>query len=141
MKKSILALGLAGLSFAGYLSGVKLFTKTCALGETCPIFIGLPACYYGFAMYLLITVFAVLLVTGKWGERKSLTSITIVSFLGILFAGYFTLGEMPLLFANGFSAYFFGLPTRALGLIFYIAIFILSLISFKRTGKPSASVV
>ncbi|OGF62555.1 hypothetical protein A2662_02025 [Candidatus Giovannonibacteria bacterium RIFCSPHIGHO2_01_FULL_45_33] len=133
MKKTIFILGLSGLVFAGYLSAIKLFNEKCAFNEACPYFLGYPACYYGFVMYLAIAVLAGLLVLGKWDERKTITSILAVSFLGIIFAGYFTVGELPVLFAEGFSSYVLGLPTCALGLIFYIAIFISALTLYPRT--------
>lgn len=122
MKKSILTLSVAGLLFAGYLSGVKFFSGSCALGEGCPFFLGYPACYFGFAMYLLLTIFSIILVFGKDGSI-AIRPIKLVSLLGILFAGYFTLGELPRLFEQGLGAYVLGLPTCALGLIFYVAIF------------------
>ena len=128
MKKIILAFSVAGLLFAGYLSAIKLFNNTCAFGETCPYFLGYPACYYGFVLYALLTILGAFLVWERIEEKKILNAVLGVSFLGILFAGYYTLGELPLLFERGFSAYFFGLPTCALGLIFYVAIFVLSLV-------------
>ena len=127
MKKTIFFLGLGGMHFAGYLSAVKLFEKTCAFGEDCQTFLGYSACYFGFGMFALITLLAALLVWGKMEDEKARKYISLVSFLGILFAGYFTFRELPLLFAKGLSAYFFGLPTCSLGLIFYILIFTLSL--------------
>jgi len=131
MKKDIkivwlFILSLAGLLFAGYLSGVKFFTSTCAFNESCPIFLGYPACYYGFVMYLLLSILSYWLFTGQASEKSASKRIMLISFLGILFAGYFTIGELPLLFNEGFGAYALALPTCALGLIFYIAIFILS---------------
>lgn len=122
MKKAILILSIAGLIFAGYLSSVKFFSGSCALGEGCPYFLGYPACYFGFTMYLLLTIFALILVFGK-DSSIAIRPIKLVSFLGILFAGSFTLGELPLLFDKGFDAFALGLPTCALGLIFYVAIF------------------
>ena len=127
MKRLILIISVSGLLFSGYLSFYKLFSDTCAFGESCPLFLGLPACYLGFAMYVLLTVLSAGWFLKKVGEKSALKLIIAISFLGILFAGYFTLGELPLLFENGFSAYFFGLPTCALGLIFYILIFVLGL--------------
>ena len=131
--KIILILGIGGLLFAGYLSSYKFFNNVCALNETCPYFLGYPACYFGFAMYLAITFFAALWVFKKIKEKQALNVILTVSFLGILFAGYYSLIELPLLFANGFSAYVLGLPTCALGLIFYISIF--SLARYKKLNK------
>lgn len=127
MKKAILLLSIAGLAFSGYLSGVKFFSKTCAFNESCPYFLGYPACYFGFVMYVILAILAFMLVRGRADAHKVLNGIILVSGVGILFAGYFTVGELPTLFRDGFSAYFFGLPTCALGLIFYIAIFVIAL--------------
>lgn len=126
MKKFILLFSFGGLLFAGYLSGVKFFTKTCALGETCPIFLGQPACYFGFGMYLVLFLLSLWWVFGKTNSKLPKGGITAVSFLGILFAGYFTFLELPILYENGFGAFAMGLPTCAWGLLFYLAIFILS---------------
>jgi uncharacterized membrane protein len=124
---AVFLLGVGGLLFSGYLSAVKLFTETCAFNESCPYFLGYPACYFGFAMYLVITVFAGLHVAHQFDGKKANEIILWVSLLGILFAGYFTVGELPLLFTEGFSAYVLGLPTCALGLIFYLILTVLSL--------------
>lgn len=126
LERWVLVLGAAGLMFAGYLSGVKFFTETCAFGEGCPYFLGFPACYYGFFMYLVITVAALTQVLGKVKRETANEIILVTSGLGILFAGYFTFGELPKLFSEGLTAYVLGLPTCALGLIFYILLFWLS---------------
>ena|SRR3989337_185665 len=123
----ILLFSFAGVLFAGYLSSVKLFTKTCALNETCPYFLGYPACYFGFVMYLVLFLLSLGLVSKKLSEKTALLGILGVSFLGILFAGNYTIAELPLLLEKGFGAYVLVLPTCALGLIFYILIFSLSL--------------
>jgi hypothetical protein len=127
MKKIILGLGIAGTLFAGYLSAAKLLAKTCAFGETCQAFLGYPACYFGFALFLLITSLAGLMLLNKIKEERGFSYIAFVSFVGVLFAGYFTLQEVPRLWAEGFSAYFFKLPTCAWGLIFFALIFGLSI--------------
>lgn len=124
---AVFLIGIGGLLFSGYLSAVKLFTETCAFNESCPYFLGYPACYYGFVMYLIITIFAGLHVAHKIDGKKANEIILFISFLGILFAGYFTVGELPLLFSAGLSAYVLGLPTCALGLIFYLILTVLSL--------------
>lgn len=130
MKKVIFYLSLAGVLFAGYLSSVKFFSKSCAFGESCPYFLGYPACYYGLVMFLLITAMPILWHFKKIKEKTADISVLVVSFLGILFAGYFTLQEIPILFSKGLSAYLLGLPTCAMGLIFYIAIFIIEVATF-----------
>ncbi len=133
MKKhtSILILSIAGLLFSGFLSAVKFFSNTCALGETCPIFLGLPACYFGFAMYLALAILSVFFVTRK--SVRIRTALMAVAGLGIFFAGYFTGKELPKLFAEGIGSFVLGLPTCAWGLLFYVAIFILTV------GTPSSS--
>lgn len=123
----LFGLSIAGLLFSGYLSGLKFFTETCAFNEPCPYFLGYPACYYGFAMFLALVVISFLSVVGRISSRKGARGVCAVSVLGILFAGYFTLKEIPVLFGGGISAYVLGLPTCALGLIFYILIFAISL--------------
>lgn len=129
---TLFALGVAGLLFSGYLSGVKFFSSACAFNESCPYFLGYPACYFGFSMFLAITIFGSLLLFSKIEKRRGLMSLSTVSFLGILFAGYFTLEELPILFQKGFGAYMLGLPTCALGLIFYILIFIVATCSLRK---------
>lgn len=132
MTKILLLLSFAGTVFSGYLSSVKLFSKTCAFGETCPIFLGYPACYYGFVLFLLLTIFSGILIWGSTPARKTLTLLVFVSILGVLFAGYYTIVELPVLFSVGFSAYVLGLPTCALGLIFFVAVLAIALSLRKR---------
>ncbi len=117
----------SGLLFAGYIGGIKFFTETCAFNESCPYFLGYPACYYGFVMYLVLSIASYLLVTSRVDMVKGLRVVSGVSFLGVLFAGYFTFKELPVLFTEGIKAYALGLPTCALGLIFYVLIFVISL--------------
>lgn len=119
-------LGLAGVLFSGYLSGVKFFTSTCAFSEPCPYFLGFPACWYGLGMFLIIFISAVFGLLKVILEKAVAKIITAISGLGILFAGYFTIPEIGKMLADTPSAYSLGLPTCAYGLIFYIIIFFLS---------------
>ena len=124
---AIFIVSFGGLLFSGYLSATKFFTSTCAFGETCPVFLGYPACYFGFAMYLIITLFAGLHVAHRYDGMRANRIILTVSLLGVLFSGYFTLLEIGTLFTDGITAYVLGLPTCALGLIFYLLLASLSL--------------
>lgn len=124
---AIFILSLVGVLFSGYMGVVKLFTDTCALGETCPYFLGYPSCYFGFGLFLVLFVFSWIMLKKESSVKSVLPSNIFVSFLGVLFAGYYTLGEIPLLFEEGLSAYFFGLPTCAIGFVFFMLVFILSL--------------
>ena len=127
MHKALLTLSTLGLLFSGYLSGTKLVTGSCAFNEGCPEFLGYPACYFGFGMFTLLFIFSLLLVLKKMDTEITLSYMVGISGLGILFAGYFTLGELPILFREGLGAYVTGLPTCALGLIVYLIVFMVSL--------------
>ena len=48
--------------------------------------------------------------------------IASVSFVGIIFSGYFSATELPALMKHGFTAYTFGLPTCMYGLVMYMLI-------------------
>jgi uncharacterized membrane protein len=127
LEYGICILSIGGLIFSGYLSAIKFFTETCAFGETCPYFLGYPACYYGFAMYLIITFFGGLHVAHLYDGKKANQIVLSIACLGILFSGYFTFREFSSLFTKGLSAYVLGLPTCALGLVFYVAIAVTAL--------------
>jgi hypothetical protein len=128
-----------GLAFSGYLSGVKLFSDTCAFGSSCPIFLGYPACYTGFIVYAIIALIAIISLFKKELSRAMLVAITGVSFFGVLFSGKLTLLEMSVLFEEGLAAFVQSLPLCSVGLIVYIVIFILSLIIGKDCTDPCCS--
>lgn len=129
-----LPLTLAGVCFSGYLSGVKLFSGNCAFGESCPVFLGYPACYFGFVIFA--TMFIGTLVaflsrpSGQWPVMHNM----IFSGLGVLFSGYFVGIEIFNWLSRGFEATFFGLSTCAYGLAFFLTILIFSVVSW---GKVS----
>lgn len=122
--KAIFVFVCGGLIFSGYLSGVKFFTDTCAFNESCPYFLGYPACWYGFGMYFAMFVTATLFFLNKITFDKALNVVTLISFVGIVFAGNFAVREFMLSQFTGVL----GLSTCVYGLIFYIAIFVLSLL-------------
>ncbi len=126
MERLTFALSVVGVLFAGYLSSVKFFSSTCAFGESCPYFLGYPACYYGLAMYLALAFFAAARLLGRYNSVKANSLIMWISGIGIAFSGYFTALEVPVIFSEGLTAYVMGLPTCALGLIMYVVIFALA---------------
>lgn len=125
MNTVLLYLSLAGVLFSGYLSGVKFFSSQCAFGETCPLFLGYPACYFGFTLFVILMISASLLVFTRLSRRVLLQAMTFVSLLGVLFAGSYTLDELPLLLSEGVQAYILGLPTCALGFLFFACLLFL----------------
>lgn len=124
----IFALAFAGFLFSGYLSAVKFFNNTCAFNEPCPYFWGYPACWYGFAMYLVLFIVTGLAVVRESGYAKALKVDIGVSTIGILFSGNFVIQEILGSRVTGVL----GLSTCAYGLIFYIAIFIVSIMALRK---------
>jgi hypothetical protein len=123
--KTVAVLSAGGTLFAGYLSGIKLFTSTCAFNEPCPYFLGYPACWYGFAMFSTMFIAALLGYLGKIAYDKALKTDLIVSGLGVIFAGYYVVQEVLQWLAAGSKEYALLLPTCAYGLIFYVTIHLL----------------
>lgn len=50
--KIVLGISLVGILFSGYLSYTELFANKCVLG--CSKVADIPACVYGFVMYLIV---------------------------------------------------------------------------------------
>lgn len=125
MKKRVLTLFIlasAGLLFSGYLSAMKLFSGTCAFNESCPYFLGYPACWYGFIMYLVMFIVSAVALARGMASEKAIATDAGVSFVGIIFSGGFVVQEIFQSRVTGAL----GLSTCAYGLIFYIAIFVVS---------------
>ena len=126
-KETILVVSLAGVLFSGYLSIVKLLTKTCALNEPCPYLLGYPACWYGFMMFLIIFVTTIFLFFAKKAETISPRINFYVSLLGVVFAMRFTLPEIGNILDGVATSYKLGIPTCAYGLIFFVIVFVCTL--------------
>lgn len=120
-------LTLGGVLFSGYLSLVHILTGACALSEPCPLVLGYPACWYGFAMFLAMFGLTVGALLNKISFRRAVRFMTAISFLGILFAGTLSWVDVSLWISSG-RTFALILPTCLYGLIFYIAIFVLSLV-------------
>ncbi len=130
---TLFGLSLLGSLFSGYLSAVKLFTDTCAFGEGCPRFLGYPACYFGFALFFILLVSVVLTVFQKISHTTCAKIMSLVSLLGVVFAGRFVLEEVVRTMDKGFVVTMLGLPTCAYGLVFYILVLITALKLKSRT--------
>ena len=116
-----------GLLFSGYLSAVKLFSNTCAFSEPCPYFLDYPACWYGFAMYLIMFIVTMFALNGKLNVYTAMKTNIIISFTGIIFAGNFAVPEILKSQVTGVL----GFSTCMYGFIFYILIFIFSIFFFR----------
>lgn len=122
---SVFILSIAGVLFAGYLSGVKLFSGVCSFNETCPYVLGYPSCYYGFIMFVALFVSSLFLILKKYKKITLYKTLFGVSLAGILFAGSLSIKELIGCIST-VCDYGLGLPTCAYGLMVYIAIFVLS---------------
>ncbi len=120
-----------GLLFSGYLSAVKLFTDTCAFNESCPYFLGYPACWYGFAMYSAMFILLMLGTRGILSQSNMFKSIVGVSLAGTIFSGSFVIQELSRSTITGLL----GLSTCAYGLIFYILILSVSFLGYLRSRR------
>jgi hypothetical protein len=137
--KRAFGLSLAGTLFAGYLSFYKIFAKACAFNEPCPTFWGYPACWYGLGMFGLMFLVSSLGLSKRLPEPRVARMNFSISFLGTLFAGYFTWGEIARWIGGAGVRYSLGLPTCAYGLIFYVIIFVLSLKRLRTRSVPASS--
>jgi hypothetical protein len=129
----LFVLATAGFLFSGYLSAVNLFSGTCAFNESCPYFLGYPACWYGFAMYLVMFFATGVGLLGRIGYKKVCVTDLVVSTFGVVFAGRFVVQELLQSRITGTI----GLSTCVYGLIFYVAIFIVSFIGKSRPVRAS----
>ena len=123
----------AGVVFSGYMSSVRFFSDQCAFDEPCPYFLGYPACYYGFGLFLAMFIASGLAVAGVLRSSVACQVRRISSGAGILFAGYMASQEVIRHAGSGGSL---GLPTCVYGLVFFIAIFA---VSFMRSTTVSAA--
>jgi uncharacterized membrane protein len=57
--KTILIISIVGILFSGYLSYTELFAGKCAIGG-CSYVGSIPACVYGFVMYLVVFIISLL---------------------------------------------------------------------------------
>jgi len=123
--KITVGLTAGGTLFSGYLSAVRLLTGSCAFNESCPFFLGYPACWYGFGMFAAMLGVSIAALSGHLNAEPAAKTIGGISFLGTIFAGHFVWAEVSPWLARS-ANYPLVLPTCVYGLTFYLAILILS---------------
>lgn len=129
--RSMLWLTFAGSLFSGYLSAKKLLTNVCAFNESCPYFLGYPACWFGFGLFFTLFIVSILGTARILSEKHSRNLISLISFLGVLFAGRLVIKELIQFLQTSSANYGLLFPTCAYGLLFFILIFAISLIATK----------
>jgi hypothetical protein len=111
-----------------------MLSGVCAFEETCPFFLGYPACYTGFALFLsvLMSSGTALLVgaTGRW----PLVANCALSAAGCALAAKMTVAEVanPLAWHSPM-----GMPTCAYGFVFFAAVLLLTIFAWRST-RPMA---
>ena len=67
--KTILVISIAGMLFSGYLSYTELFAGFCGAAKlgmgSCTNVLSIPACVYGFFMYLIVFIISILGLRSK----------------------------------------------------------------------------
>ena len=95
----------------GYMSAIKFFTNNCIASEPCPMFLGYPACYFGFGLFATLFPTSVLGLVRVLQVETMRLVLRLVSLGGVLFAGNFVAQEVQRFWVNGFQTSTFGLPT------------------------------
>lgn len=131
IQKTLFGFIVAGLLFSFYLAGTKFLSDTCAFNAPCPYFLGYPACYTGFLIYLALLITFVLYRKSTEIPSFYIRNLQLLGFVGVLFSGKFTLAELPIWFNEGFVAFVGSLPLCSIGFVFFVIITILSM----RLGK------
>jgi len=121
-------LAAAGTAFAGYLSAVRAQRGVCAFDEACPFFLGHPACYTGFALFLTLLALSAIGLLGK--RTWPIVANLVVATCGVAFAGLMTIPEV-----RAHTHYKMGLPTCAYGFVFFAAVLVASLIALVKRPR------
>ncbi|MFC1687713.1 vitamin K epoxide reductase family protein [Patescibacteria group bacterium] len=126
----VLILSILGLLLSGYLSYYSLFTDGCTETfincgtEPVEIF-GLPNCVYGFFMYLLVFVLAVIGLMKS--QKAAFKTLVVLGIVGTLFAASLSVYELFFL-----DVEWSGLPACVYGFFLYLGIFIFSILASKK---------
>ncbi|MDP2789811.1 MAG: vitamin K epoxide reductase family protein [bacterium] len=131
----VAVLAAAGASLSGYLSYVNLWGSgcekaaiSCSASASGPVMIlGLPNCVYGFAMFFVVFVLALIAIARE--NRNVQATILWLSVVGTLFAFGLSLYEISWLKASS-------LPACVYGFIFYVCILGLNILQ-RRTPHTS----
>lgn len=131
-------LSLCGTLFAAYMSGYKLFTSACAFNEPCPYVLGLPACWYGLALFATMLGISLVGLRTRSDSRSLVRANEGVALVGVLFSGFLAWGELSPWIAGQGVSYALVLPTCAYGLLVYSALFVVSTAALARSRRSIA---
>ena len=126
------ALTASGVLFAGYLSAHRALLGVCAFDESCPFFLGYPACYTGFALFSTLFIVSAIGLARRTEAVWPMVANLCVSSFGVVFAAGMAAREL-----SAHVHYKMGLPTCAYGLVFFAAVLGASIAALG--GHPAAS--
>jgi hypothetical protein len=121
--KIILIFSIIGILFSGTLSYFSMVLGKCLLKDPCPVFFGLPSCFYGFILFLTLIILSVLAMLKEKKRDNLMDGIYYLSIIAVLYAIFSASYEVFYLCADGSCKYSLGLPTCIYGLIMYLVIF------------------
>ncbi len=119
---TIIILSIIGILFSGYLT---YYTFTTGFGACELFFFGMPSCFYGLIVYVLIFIFSMLLIRAGLKNKKSIL-LAALSLFGVAFAATLT----AYIISKGptcASLSFFGVPPCLLGLVMFAILFVLAI--------------
>lgn len=137
--KGVFILSLLGTLFALLVCGTKLLTGGWLFDEPCPYLLGVPACWFGFAMYLLLFLASAVVLVKKYRGTASIKVKVVVSLFGIVFAGYYAFQDAKFWLSDPGIRHAMLLPKSFYSLVLFSVIFILSvmmLLSGRRVDEP-----
>ncbi|MDE1824713.1 MAG: hypothetical protein KGI00_03740 [Candidatus Micrarchaeota archaeon] len=118
--KTITVFALAGTLFSGYLTAYTFLSGI----PGCEVFyFGLPSCFYGFIVYLVIFIFSSLLFMAT--RRMKALAMLVLSLLGMSFATYLTLTVLGNTSCTTLDI--FGQPPCVYGLAMFLLILIIAI--------------
>lgn len=126
----VLLFSVVGALFSGYLTFSILFGDGCPLQEPCPLFLGWPACAFGFDLFILSLLAGVVLLFKR--REKVIWFLIVVTLAGVLFSGYFSVLELVSPSCIGECVYELGLPSCVWGFFVFVIVFVAA-VGLKRT--------
>lgn len=131
----VLAVAIGGMIFSGYLSYTNLWGSGCQHafiscgGAKKVLIFGQPTCVYGFFMFTIEAIMAVVALAKK-SYRTLLKYMFGLGIFGTLFAGGVALYEIIEL-----DAFTYGFPACVYGFVFYLLIFIFAWLGLRSKAE------
>jgi hypothetical protein len=124
--KVLLVLTVVGVLFSGYLTYYTFATGHAA----CELFFfGMPSCFYGLIMYVLVFLFAFILSINAATQSRRTIAMALVAVVGIIFATTLTTYVMSAVSCTKLDI--LGIPPCVYGLTMYLILLILTVLETK----------